>query len=115
ERDDRGAAEVALEQLPGLGSLGVSGFADENRRQLDPRPASADQLQVGPLPIDEPAASRASQHCRLCAELIRLARHPGHLAAAIAGSPPRPPPPQTTTATPPATATNVIPKSHNVV
>jgi hypothetical protein len=72
EGHDLGPAEVALEQLPGSGAIGVGRLADQHGREVEMRPAGADDLHPRLFPVDELPAPRAAQDVRLRAEVFRL-------------------------------------------
>ena len=70
ERDDLRTPEVAFEERPNRGSIGVDAFPNEHRRQIQPRPARAHDLQLRLLPVDELSAPGAPQDRWLRPELI---------------------------------------------
>jgi len=59
-------------------AVGVGRLSDQDGRQLQMRPARADNLKLRVFPIDEFSAARATQDGGLGAELIGRRRRRGH-------------------------------------
>src|SRR5688500_6662151 len=68
ERNDAAAAEIAPEQFERRSTLGVLRLANKNGWQFQTRLALAHDLSARFGPVDERAATAATQHRRLCAE-----------------------------------------------